>query len=504
MSAASLGHLLRQRAATAGDRPLFRFAGVTTTVAQVEERTNRLAAVLRAHGIRRGDRVAVMLPNGVGFPVAWLAVAKLGAVTVPVNAAYRSDDLAHVIGDSGAVLALAGTAQAARELLATPVGKVGLLDPADAGPFGQPVPGVFDAGAEAGAASPYLDLPEVGQDDLVNLQYTSGTTGFPKGCMLTHGYWLRLAELAAGIFGVGEDDVDLTTQPFSYMDPQWNTVMCLMTGIPLVILPRFSASTFWRSAREEGATFFYLLGTMPVYLYRQPEDPLDRDHRVRLVLCSGIVADLHAAFERRWGAPWREAYGMTETGVDLAVPAGDDACVGSGAAGVPVPGKQVEIVDGEIVVTGSPMMLGYWNDPGATAERIRDGRLHTGDLGRRDERGYIHLVGRRKDMIRRGGENVAAAEVEAVLTRHPAVRAVAVVAVPDELRGEEVKAFVQVAVPVTPGELVEFVRGRLAGFKVPRFVEYVEEFPMTPSERIAKHLLPSGRDNEYDALGEAV
>ncbi|WP_344925006.1 AMP-binding protein, partial [Streptosporangium carneum] len=348
-----------------------------------------------------------------------------------------------------------------------------------------------------------LELPGIGQDDLVNLQYTSGTTGFPKGCMLTHGYWLRLAELAAGLVGARRGDVDLTAQPFSYMDPQWNTVLCLQVGIPLVILPRFSASTFWRSVREEGATFLYLLGTMPTYLFRQPEDPQDRAHRVRLVLCSGIVADLHAAFEQRWGAPWREAYGMTETGVDLAVPLDDDACVGSGAAGVPVPGKQVELVDGEIVVTGSPMMLGYWNDPEATAERIRDGRLYTGDLGRRDERGYIHLVGRRKDMIRRGGENIAAAEVEAALARHPAVRAAAVVAVPDELRGEEVKAFVQVCSAVPPQELVEFVGQRLAGFKVPRFVEYVDEFPMTPSERIAKHLLPTGRGDAYDARREA-
>ncbi len=504
MSAVSLGHLLRERAATAGDRPLFRFGGVTTTVAEVEERTNRLANVLRARGVGRGDRVAVMLPNGVGFPVAWLAIGKLGAVIVPVNVGYRSDDLAHVIEDSGAVLALAGTAEAARALLDTPVAQVGLMDPADAGPARQAVAGAFDAGAETAAASRSCELPEIGPGDLVNLQYTSGTTGFPKGCMLTHGYWLRLAELAAGFTGAGPGDVDLTTQPFSYMDPQWNTVLCLMAGIPLVILPRFSASTFWRSVREEGVTFFYLLGTMPIYLFRQPEDPQDRANRVRLVLCSGIVAELHAAFERRWGAPWREAYGMTETGVDLVVPADDGTCVGSGAIGVPVPGKHVEIVDGEIVVTGSPMMLGYWNAPGATAERIRDGRLYTGDLGRRDERGYFHLVGRRKDMIRRGGENIAAAEVEAVLARHPAVRAAAVVAVPDELRGEEVKAFVQVGAAVPPRELVAFVRQRLAAFKVPRFVEYVDEFPMTPSERIAKHLLPSGRDNEYDTLKEAL
>ncbi|MEV0975204.1 class I adenylate-forming enzyme family protein, partial [Microtetraspora glauca] len=228
--AGGLGGLLRDRAAADGDRVLFRFAGVETTVAQVEDRTNRLADVLAAHGVRRGDRVAVMLGNGVGFPVAWLAIAKLGAVIVPVNPGYRSADLAHVVKDSGAVLALAGSAAAAEALLALDFGEVGLLDPADAGPAPEPVraAGAFDAGAELAAASGVRDLPDVGWDDLVNLQYTSGTTGFPKGCMLTHRYWLHLAELAADVAAVTPDDVDLTAQPFYYMDPQWNTVLCLL------------------------------------------------------------------------------------------------------------------------------------------------------------------------------------------------------------------------------------------------------------------------------------
>ncbi|MER6509531.1 AMP-binding protein [Nonomuraea sp. NPDC001636] len=507
--AGGLGGLLRDRAAAHGDRVLFRFDGAETTVAQVEQRTDRLAGVLAAHGVRRGDRVAVMLANGVGFPVAWLAIAKLGAVIVPLNPGYRSADLAHVVRDAAPVLALAGSAAAAGALLALGLGEVGLLDAADAGPAPEPVPaGAFDAGAESAAASGAPDLPDVGWDDLLNLQYTSGTTGFPKGCMLTHRYWLHLAELAADVAAVTPDDVDLTAQPFYYMDPQWNTVLCLLTGIPLVILPRFSASGFWPSVREHGATFFYVLGTMPLLLLRQPPDPeRDRAHRVRLVLCSGIAPALHAAIEERWGAPWREAYGSTEAGVVLAVRPEDTACVGTGAMGRPVPGKEVKIVRedgsdapdgeiGEIMVRGRPMLTGYWN---RDEPLLRDGWYPMGDLGRRDARGHYHLVGRLKEMIRRGSENVAAAEVEAVLTGHPAVRAAAVIPVPDELFGEEVKAFVQVAEPVEPHELVDYVRARLADFKTPRFVQFVEAFPMTPSERIAKHLLPPGRDGAYDA-----
>ncbi|TCO47368.1 AMP-binding protein [Actinocrispum wychmicini] len=489
----SLGRLLREQAEVAGDRPLFRFDGTTTTVAEVESRTNRLANVLRAHGIARGDRVAVMLPNGVGFPVAWLAIAKLGAVMVPVNVGYRSADLAHVIKDSGATLALTGAHDTAIALRDSGIVQVGALDPADAGSLA--LPGTFDAGAELAAADDGFDLVD---GDLVNLQYTSGTTGFPKGCMLTHDYWLGLAEHARDWIGARENDVDLTAQPFSYMDPQWNTVLCLKAGIPLVILPRFSASTFWRSVRDEGVTFFYLLGTMPVYLLRQPPDPLDWDHRVRIVMCSGIVPDLHRTLEDRWGVPWREAYGSTETGFDLAVPIDDDTCVGSGAVGSPVEGKRAKLVDGELAISGAPMMQGYWNAPEATASKVRDGWLYTGDLARQDDRGYFHLVGRSKDMVRRSGENIAAAEVEAVLAQHPDVHAAAVVPVPDELRGEEVKAFVQLARPVPAKDLIAFVRERLAPFKVPRFVQYVDSFPMTPSERIAKHMLPTGRDDEYD------
>jgi crotonobetaine/carnitine-CoA ligase len=168
----------------------------------------------------------------------------------------------------------------------------------------------------------------------------------------------------------------------------------------------------------------------------------------------------------------------------------------------------VDVV-GELVVRGKPMMVGYWNRPEATAEKIRGGWLHTGDLVTRDERGYFHIVGRLKDMIRRGGENISAAEVEGVLAEHPAVRAAAVVPVPDELRGEEVKAFVQLqpgAAPelLAPEALLGFVRERLAPFKVPRFVEYVDDFPRTPSERIEKHKLLALREDHREGAYDAV
>jgi len=505
----SIGHLLREQAGSVGDKPLLRFAGRTLTFARVEQLSNGLAAVLKARGVRQGDKVAVMLPNGFEFPLAWLALAKLGAVIVPLNVQYQATELEYVLNRAGATLALAGRDQvhAVREVQACCASLREVL--------------TFAPGA---ALYQYIEQArdevtlDASQGDLLNLQFTSGTTGFPKACMLTHRYWLQLAQDMLRYARVCGDDVDLTTQPFYYMDPQWNLVLCMLAGIPLVILPRFSASTFWQSVKDHGVTFFYVIATMPVYLLKQPHNPeVERGHKVRLVMCSGIVPRLHQAFEQRWGAPWREVYGSTESGGDLQVAIERSDSVGSGTVGQPFPGKACRIVDpqgravspgevGELQVRGQPMMLGYYDDPEASAEKIQDGWLHTGDLFRQDERGDYFIVGRLKDMVRRSGENISAVEVESALCEHPDVRAAAVVPVPDDLRGEEVKAFVQLRpqAALEPQALLDFASTKLAAFKLPRFVEFVEAFEMTPSERIVKRALLEGRADQrqgaYDAL----
>jgi crotonobetaine/carnitine-CoA ligase len=502
LRARNVGELLSLQAARHPERAFLRFEGREVSFAEAERWTGALARDLAARGVRKKDRVAVMLPNGLEFPLAWLSLARLGAVLVPVNAQYQAHDLAYTLSDSGARLALVDPAF--EELVARVRGECPELREV------VPVsPGLSWDGADL-SAGPSLDDCE--PDDILNIQYTSGTTGAPKGCVLTHEYWLLMGQRSWELTGLGESDCALTAQPFYYMDPQWNVVLCLHGGIPLVILPRFSASTFWRSVGESGATYFYVLGAMPIFLLKQPPDPaLERGHRVRLVSCSGIPKERHAEIEARFGVPWREAYGTTESGVDLYVPLEDKDSVGSGAMGKPVSGKEARVVDpsgrdlgdgevGELLLRGKPMMKGYWGKPEATAEKIREGWMHTGDLVFRDERGYFHIVGRLKDMIRRGGENVSAAEVEAVLQAHPDVLAAAVVPVPDELRGEEIKAFLELRSEVEdPESILDFARERLAPFKIPRFLEYVEDFPRTPSERIEKHKLPGTRAGSYDA-----
>ena len=310
-----------------------------------------------------------------------------------------------------------------------------------------------------------------------------------------------------------EHDVMLTAQPFYYIDPQWNVAAALLAGATLVILDGFHPSSFWAKVREHQVTYFYCLGAMPTLLLRMPPDPADRDHRVRVVQCSAIPPALHATLEERWGVPWYEAFGMTETGADLRVTDADhDELVGTGCLGRPAGYRRVRIADatgqpvppgetGEITLAGGAMMDGYYDDPAATARVLRDGWLHTGDLGWQDESGRVYLAGRLKDMIRRSGENVAAGEVEEVLLTHPQVRLAAVTAVPDELRGEEVKAC-YVADGATPADLARYCGERLAAFKVPRYWQPAADLPMTDSERVAKHRLGELTGPVFDLLSE--
>ncbi|MFF1608974.1 ATP-dependent acyl-CoA ligase [Amycolatopsis sp. NPDC058278] len=497
----TLAQLVTRAAALWPERTAWVFDDLdrTFTFAEVDRESTRIAAALAERGIGPGDRVAVMLRNQPEFPLIWLALAKIGAQLVPVNTNYQEFDGAHVLRHSGAKLAVA--APEFTELL----GRIGLIEVI--------TPDELRTDAEPPEFTPVPELP-------VNIQYTSGTTGAPKGCVLPNRYWTTLAiSLATDFPAVGADDVILTAQPFHYIDPQWNVALGLAGGATLVVLDRFHPSTFWAKVREHGVTWFYCLGLMPTLLLRQEPGAADRDHRVRAICASAIPHDLHAELEARWGVPWYEAFGMTETGGDIRMTAADhDETVGTGCIGRPSRDREVLIAGddgkpvprgetGQLLIRGIGLMHGYHDDPDATAKAFENGWFHTGDLARMDAAGRVYYVGRTKDMIRRSGENVSADEVERALLLHPAVRLAAVVAVPDELRGEEIKAYVVCdGDRPDPAELAAFCAGKLAYFKVPRFWAFADTLPMTPSERVAKGELRKVADpraGSWDAKAEA-
>ena len=446
----------------------------TWPFATVEQQTAIRAHALRELGVRPGDRVAVMLDNGLEFPTTWLALARLGAAIVPLNVKYRSVDAQHLLDDAGVRLAVTSSAYAGLLRTLSPAPEVVLVD--DLRPRGEVLP----------------DLPVVEPDAIANVQYTSGTTGRPKGCLLSHRYWTTLGTSLVEEFPhLAADDVMLTAQPFFYLDPMWNVVAALTAGAHLVVLDGFHPSTFWQQVRRHRVTYFYCLAAMPTLLLKMPPDPADRDHHVRAVQCSAIPPALHADLEARWGVPWFEAFGMTETGADIRVTPDDhDELVGSGCLGRPAAHREVRIdADGQMWLRGPGMMDGYLGHP----DPFVDGWFPTGDLARLDDAGRVYLTGRLKDMIRRSGENIAAREVEEVLLSHPSVRLAAVVGVPDEVRGEEVKAYV-VAPGVGPDELAAWCAERLAAFKVPSFWELRDDLPLTASHRVEKaKLLSEGR-----------
>jgi crotonobetaine/carnitine-CoA ligase len=479
--------------------------GVSISRRRLWAEVESFAGYLRAR-IRPGDRVAVMMPNRAEFMITWVAVAACRGILVALNPAARSHDAGHVLRDSAARIAVVDAAYAAllTELQPDCPELAEIIVAADGEPGGLAAysgPGLPERTAEA-------------RGDLTNIFYTSGTTGPPKGCAVGHDYWIRFAGLVAEQFSFTAADRMICCLQFFYNDPPWMLLLALQAGTSMVAMRRFSVSRYWPVVRDHDVTVLFGIASTASLLLKAPVSDDDKRHKVRLSIQVGIPAPLHQDLVDRWGVPWVEAYGLTETGVIVSMPVTQAArMIGSGSIGLPCPGADVRVVrpdgtecgddeSGEIVVRAPGLMRGYLNRPAATAETFRDGWLHTGDLGRRDTTGYLYFVGRIKDVIRRAGENIAAAEVETVLRSHPGVLEVAAVPVPDDLLGEEVKVHILLGnghspVSVPPAELIAFSADRLARYKVPRFVEYrADDFDRTPSMRVKKEGLDRSANPE--------
>jgi len=498
----NLATILRESARSRPDRVALIAGAARVTYAELDAASDRFAAGLAGRGLVAGDAVALQLPNQPEFVVAYFGILKAGCVAVPVNPLYKAGELGHVLSDSGArlIVTWAGSLDEAAKGAAD----AGVDELFVVAPPGIPLPPAYRRYEQLLAAAPALPpLHQTDPGDVAVVVYTAGTTGRPKGAELTHFQLLMNADTPGRLFGVRDDDVVLAVLPLFHVFGLSSILdVCVRFAATMTLVARFDATAVLEVIQRDRVTVFEGVPAMYVAVLNHPDlDDYDLSS-IRVGISGGapIPAEVLDAFERRFGVVILEGYGMSETAATTTFnPSADERRVYS--IGKPIWGVEVQIRDdaghvlppgpdhiGELVVRGVNVMRGYRRDPAATARVVVDGWLHTGDLGYVDGDGFFFVVDRKDDLIIRGGYNVYPREVEDVLYKHPAVAEAAVVGVPDDRLGQEVKAVVVVRSGhrVTGAELTEYVRERLASYKYPRSVEFRESLPKNAANKILK------------------
>ncbi|RCW39652.1 O-succinylbenzoate-CoA ligase [Halopolyspora algeriensis] len=495
-----IGYWLTRRAFLSGERPALVSGDRHVTYGEFDARVNALARGLADLGVRRFDRVGMLLLNSCEFMETLFACAKLGAICVPINVRLASSEVGYILADAGAdVLVL-------HEPLAA-AGRAALDEP------GVRVRHTLLAwGAPVAGESAYEDVVAAGEtrtlemdvdaSDVHAIMYTSGTTGRPKGAMLTHANTIANARNATMMGrGLREDDVTITAAPMFHIGGLGvHSLPFVYVGATNVVVPRFDPAEMLAMMAAQRVSVQFLVPAMWAALMRVPDFDSHDLSSLELAVSGGAPCPLPVIeFFQSKGVPFQEGFGMTETAPAVSMLDKDHVKEKSGSIGRPLFHVGARIVDeddrdvapgvvGELVLRGDNIFAGYWMLPEATAEAFRGGWFHTGDLGRVDEDGFITLVDRKKDMIISGGENVYPVEVEQVLARHPAVSEAAVIGLPDETWGESVAAVVscEAGAETDAQELIAFARERLAHFKCPRHVEFVDELPRNATGKVLK------------------
>jgi crotonobetaine/carnitine-CoA ligase len=501
-----LGELIEDRAKRLGDKIFLRFKDQNISYNEINRYTNRCANAFKNLGIGKGDKVSIMLPNCPEFLYLWFGLAKCGAVEVPVNTSYKGEFLRHIVDQSDSkILVISHEFLDRLKLIENALKKVEKVV----------VLGDIQKQEVAGFKIPMMSFEEffnnsedpvdvkVLPSDALSIIYTSGTTGLSKGALGPHNFWIVCAEKMLEYREGGKDDIFYTFMPFYHFNAQClTTVTTLVAEAQMVIAERFSASRFWDDARHYGATQFnYLGGVIPI-LAKQPERPNDADNPIRIALGAGCPPAVMEEVEKRFGIKCLEGFGMTEIGIPIHVRVNDRR---PGSCGKPMDIYEIKLFDdqdkevpvgevGEIVFRPREpfiMMLEYYNMPEKTLEAFRNLWFHTGDLAKKDADGYFYFVDRKKDALRRRGENISSFEVERAVNSHPSVLESAAVAVPSELGEDEVKICVVLKPGATliPEELIKYCNDRMPYFAVPRFVEFMESLPKTPTDRVEKYKL---------------
>jgi long-chain acyl-CoA synthetase len=520
-TALNLSSVLEHRAALTPDRVAITCAGRNLTYGQLNAGAAQIAGGLMSIGIARGDHVALSCPNVPWFPLAYFGILKAGAVVVPLNVLLKPREIAYHLKDSGAkaLLAFEGTAElpvaqmarAACDQASGPNLVIMTIDPAAAAP----VAAAVTMGQLMQGQPPVFEARRQRPSDTAVILYTSGTTGHPKGAELTHENMLLNAVathqmLTPASKGGTEQDVALVTLPLFHSTAQTCQMNSgLYGGMRLVLLPRFEPATVLKTIVDEEVGFWIGVPTMYWALLQHAAsahvDVNAIAGQLRCCVSGGapMPVDILRRFEETFRVRVLEGYGLSETAPVVAFNQLERPGK-PGTVGFPVFGVDVRCVDdegravaigerGEVVVRGPSVMKSYYNRPEATEEAMRNGWFHTGDIGLLDADGYLSIVDRKKDMILRGGFNVYPRELEEVLVTHPAVSMAAVIGVPDERLGEEVKAFVvrKPGESVTEDELIAWCREQFAAYKYPRAVEFRDALPVGPTGKILKRELKS-------------
>jgi crotonobetaine/carnitine-CoA ligase len=499
----TIAELVEASASAHAGRPWLHWGGTSFTFQEAAERANGAARYLAELGVEPGSVVASVLPNGPEAIFVWFGLMQLGAIHLPLNPRATPAELAGALGHAEPIAVISRpdtepTIVEAQRHLDSPAR---LADAADV----------------VAEPSPTALQRAVRPEDPAVLIQTSGTTGRPKLVVQAHRTYVMTAEGFPWWLGLGPDDHMLTCLPLFHFNAQgYSTLGSLFLGVRFTLLERFSRSTFWDSVRRSGATQFNFIGAMIEMFMQTPPTEDDGRHAVRIIFGGPTPErDRHLEFERRFNLTMMSGYALSESPYGMVWPRDEPPPYGSigrlrqhprlgrvnEARVVDDQGAPVEAgAVGELLLRNPTVMLGYYRLPEETDATVRDGWLHTGDLVRQDENGVYSFLGRKKEVIRRRGENLSPREVELVLEQHPAVAECAVVGVPDPLSEEEVKAFVLPADGAAlsgkseaAASLRQWCSERLTAYKVPRYYEFVTEFPRTPTKRIAKHQLPRDR-----------
>ncbi len=511
--------LILFRVATSFHREALRWEGRALSYGQLADRARAVAFQLSKLGVGRGDKVGILFPNEPDFVACFLAASGLGATVVPVNPLLKSEEIAHILADSEArclIVHERAIGEAARAVACVPAlrhvvvkraggasppaRRVGPAAPAGAASFHE----LTDLAAPPGTVA--WPVPVEPDSDLALIVYTSGTTGKPKGAMLTHANMTYALEVAEAAFRVQPHDRFLGVLPLCHIYGMTAVMLgALAGGGTLVIVEKFEAEVVLDLLERERITVLPVVPAMYQFMLMAMEERRYDLSSVRVCVsgASSLPVEIFTKIEQSFGAPLIEGYGATEVSC-IATFNRPDGVRKIGSVGLPFEGMELAIVDesgahlpagpdnvGEIAIKGRNVMAGYYQQPQATAESIRDGWFFTGDLGYKDEDGFVYIVGRKKEMIIRGGQNIYPREIEEVISRMKCVAEVAVIGVPDRLMGERVKAVV-VARPgaaVSEDDVKRHCAEHLAEYKVPRLVEFVPVLPRNSTGKVLKRLL---------------